>query len=400
MESKSPLPAAGSPATASGGVVSWIERYFLGVRFVDLPRVIPGVILAAVVVAGAMWLAGVVGPWIQDLQGRKHDPAHNAVSPIMLAIVMGLVAANTLQVPRLFHAGLDFSMKRLLRLGIVLVGIKLSFTDVMKLGAVGIPVVIGVVCLALIVAIWMARLMKVPGNMGTLAAASTGICGVTATLTVGAAIEADDREIAYTVTNVTIFGMIAMFVYPWLAHALFANSPKAAGLFLGTAIHDTSQVMGAAVTYRELFQADDAFKMATVTKLARNACLAAVVPILAYFHWRRLGRTGGGKKVPFSKLFPIFIVGFLAMAVVRTLGDRGLATGLAYGTWDAAGWKAITKLVGETWVQALLGAAMASVGLTTNLRAFKGLGVKPMLLGGMTAVVVGLCGLLAASLFA
>ena len=131
--------------------------------------------------------------------------------------------------------GLDFGIKKGLRLGIILVGIKLSFLDVLTLGALGVPVVLTVVG---------GRALRHPPSgtahrrLGQVRRRSPPrpppICGVTATLAVAPTIDADDREVAYSVANVTLFGIVAMFVYPWLAHALFADAPAAAGLFLGT----------------------------------------------------------------------------------------------------------------------------------------------------------------------
>ena len=145
-------------------------------------------------------------------------------------------------------------------------------------------------------------------RLSTLAAASTAICGVTATVAVAPTIDADDREVAYTIANVTLFGIVAMFVYPYVAHALFAATSASAGLFLGTSIHETAQVMGAALSYREVFHDEAAMKIATVTKLTRNVCLVAVVPVLAWLHSRSQGSQS--KRVNVLKLFPLFVLAF------------------------------------------------------------------------------------------
>jgi uncharacterized membrane protein YadS len=253
-----------------------------------------------------------------------------------------------------------------------------------------------IIVTALLTATWLARALRLSDRLGILAAASTAICGVTAAVAVGPAIDAEESEVAYTVANVTLFGLAAMLAYPYLAHGLFGGDSGAIGLFLGTGIHDTSQVMGAALSFRELFGDERAFEVATVTKLTRNVFLAAVVPGLAFFHGRRVGKTGG--RVEIRKYFPLFVLGFLAMAIARSLGDAGVVRGgLAFGAWDGETWNRLTRTLGETWAAAALGTAMAGVGLLTNLRSLRLLGVRPLYLGAISAVLVaGLALLLAA----
>lgn len=359
-------------------------------------RILPGLAVAV----GVMLLAGRVAQWVGAgvlrLQGL--DPAGRAspISGISMAILLGLLAANTVGSAAILKPGLQFAVKRMLRLGIICVGIRLSFFDVMKLGAWGVPVVAVIIVSALVVTHLFARGIGVSDNFGTLTAASTAICGVTAALSVGPVIDAEESEVAYAVANVTLFGLAAMLTYPYLAHALFGAHPAAAGLFLGTGIHDTSQVVGAALSYKEIFRDERVLDVATVTKLTRNVFLVAIVPGLAFLHARRTGRAAG--RVDLRKLFPLFVLGFLAMAIVRSIGDASvLSGGRALGIWDGAAWKDVAKTVGETWGSAALGTAMAGVGLSTNLRALRQLGGKPFAVGALSAALVaGLALVLAA----
>ena len=362
----------------------------------SLFRVVPGLALAVSVMLLAGQAAHLLGAGLLRLQGL--DPAGRAspISGISVAILLGLAAANTIGTAALFRPGLAFSVKRILRLGIILVGIKLSFFDVVKLGAWGVPVVAVIIVVALVTTTLIARGLGVSDNLGTLAAASTAICGVTAAVAIGPVIGAEEREVAYTVANVTLFGLAAMLAYPYLAHGLFGTSSGSVGLFLGTGIHDTSQVMGAALSYKQLFGDERAFQVAAVTKLTRNVFLVAVVPLLAFLHARRSGEKG--RSVAIGKLFPLFVLGFLAMAIARSLGDAGVSGGgLAFGALDAGAWARVTKLLGETWASAALGTAMAAVGLTTDLRSLAKLGARPLYVGAASAALVaGLALLLAA----
>ncbi len=360
-------------------------------------EVLPGLALAVAVMLVAGEAARWLGAGVLRLQGL--DPAGRAgpISGISMAIVLGLLTANTIGMARVFRPGLGFAVKVALRLGIILVGIRLSIFDVLRLGAWGVPVVLVIIVAALLLTHAFSRAVGVSDNMGTLAAASTAICGVTAALSVGPAIEAKESEVAYTVANVTLFGLAAMLTYPYLAHAVFGSSSGSVGLFLGTGIHDTSQVLGAALSYKEIFRDEAALQVATVTKLTRNAFLVAVVPALAYLHVRRTGHAGA--RVNIARLFPLFVLGFLAMAILRSLGDAGLAAGgRALGIWDRGAWMGIARMIGEGWGSAALGTAMAGVGLSTNLRAFRSLGARPLYVGALSAAVVGALALLLAAL--
>jgi uncharacterized integral membrane protein (TIGR00698 family) len=359
-------------------------------------KAIPGLVLAAAVMLGAGALARWLGTGLLRLQGIDPAGRPSPVSGISVAILLGLAIANTAGTAAVFRPGLAIAVRWVLRLGIILVGVKLSFFDVVKLGAWGVPVVATIIVTALLTAMWLARALRLSDRLGILAAASTAICGVTAAVAVGPAIDAEESEVAYTVANVTLFGLAAMLAYPYLAHVLFGGGSGSIGLFLGTGIHDTSQVMGAALSFKELFGDERAFEVATVTKLTRNVFLVAVVPGLALLHGRRAGKTGGRMEI--RKYFPLFVLGFLAMAVARSVGDAGVVRGgHAFGVWDAEAWKRLTRTLGETWATAALGTAMAAVGLTTNLRSLRVLGARPLYLGAISAAVVaGLALLLAA----
>jgi uncharacterized integral membrane protein (TIGR00698 family) len=244
-------------------------------------------------------------------------------------------------------------------------------------------VVVSLVAFAFLVALGLARLAGVSERLGSLAAASTAICGITATLAVAPSIEADDREVAATVANVTVFGLVAMLLYPHLALAVFPNAPVSAGLFLGTAIHDTSQVMGAALTGEALFADPRVLEVATVAKLTRNTLLIAIVPLLGWLHRRRHVDAATDSR-GLASLFPTFVLGFLALSVLRTLGDVAFAEGSAAGTWHH-----LVHLLGGDVSSFALATALAAVGLQTRLDVLRELGPRPFLVGLGAAVAVG-----------
>jgi uncharacterized integral membrane protein (TIGR00698 family) len=391
METK----AMSTAVATAEGAPRCIGKSVLGVCARQSPILLPGFALAVATALLANWIAGGLGGLVLRAQGLDPVGRASPISGIAVAVVVGLVIANVVKLSPLFAPGLDFAMKKVLRAGIILVGIKLSIVDVARIGGLGVPVVAAIVTFGLAATLLLARAARVSNRLGSLAAASTAICGITATVAVAPAIGAKDQEVAYTVANVTLFGLVAMIVYPYLAHWLFADQPGAAGLFLGTSIHETSQVMGAAISYKEVFGDERAAQIATVAKLTRNALLVGVVPILAWLHARSRRAEGGAtSRLSLAKLFPMFVLGFIAVSLVRSAGDFTLAQGgAAYGLFDASTWSGLVKSVGEGTAGLLLGSALAAVGLTTTLSVFKGLGVRPLLIGLAAAALVGVASL-------
>ena len=359
----------------------------------------PGVLAAFIVMLAGFWLADVIGQQILASQGLTGS---SPLSGVPVAIVLGLLLRNTLPLPASINPGLKVATTTILRAGIVLVGIRLSVFDVVKLGIAGLPVVLAAIGTGLFFVTWFNRKLGLPPRLGTLIAAGTSICGVTAIVSTAPAIDADEREVAYAVANVVAFGLFGMLAYPYLAHAVLGSS-ETIGLFLGTAVHDTSQVVGAALTYKQVYDDDIVLRVATVTKLTRNIFLAAVIPLLTWMHIKSQSASGAWvRQVPRRRLsFPASSLGFLAMAIVRSFGDWTLTSnGAAFGVWSAAQWTSITKSLGDYWAsQILLGTAMAAVGLNTNFAVFKGVGLKPFAVGMAGALVVGAVGMAMAIIF-
>lgn len=359
---------------------------------------LPGVLAAFAVMLAGFWLADQIGHAILAAQGLTGS---SPVSGVPAAIVLGLLLRNTLPLPASLNPGLKFATTTVLRAGIVLVGIRLSLFDVLKLGIAGLPVVLAAITTGLLFVTWFNKKLGLPPRLGTLIAAGTSICGVTAIVSVAPAIEADEREVAYAVANVVAFGLFGMLFYPYLAHSVLGSS-ETIGLFLGTAVHDTSQVVGAALTYKQVYGDDVVLRVATVTKLTRNIFLAAVIPMLTWLHLKSTqSATGVVKKISWKALVPGFVLGFLAMAIVRSIGDATLGSGgAAFGIWSAPAWASITKQLGDYWAsQILLGTAMAAVGLNTSFAVFKGVGLKPFAVGMAGALAVGSVGMLMAVIF-
>jgi len=379
-------------ATPPRKISAW-EKNLLGVTVDKVPSLLPGLGVAILLAWFSIWLSKFIGV---TLLGFAKTP----VSPVMLGILLGLIISAIIPMPQVLKPGLSFTVKKVLRLGIILLGIRLTIFDVFSLGVYGIPLVVICIVGALFFTTRINKWLKLPERLGALIAVGTSICGVSAIVATGPAIDAEDEEVAYAVAVITIFGLLATLVYPYVANIIFAGNALKVGLWLGTSIHDTSQVVGAAAVYADAFSAPLTLDVATVTKLVRNVFMALVIPFMAYYYARKVQAQGefAGKKTNPLKLLPLFVLGFLAMAAIRSIGDAMInAGGEAFGLWDAGTWESIYTFI-KTWAGNLLVIALAGVGLSTNFRSFKGLGVKPFLVGLGAALIVGVISLITISL--
>ena len=268
--------------------------------------------------------------------------------------------------------------------------------DVMKLGIVGVPIVAICIIGALLITSWINNKLNLPERLGTLIAVGTSICGVTAILAASPAIDADEEETAYAVAVITLFGLFATLVYPYLAHSIFGGQVRQIGMFLGTAIHETAQVVGAGQMYVDIYNQPLVLDIATITKLVRNVFIALVIPIMAVYYSQKTQDTDyDGKKPGFFKLFPMFVLGFLLMAVLRFVGDMGFAGGHdAFGILRPETWTDTIQIIKNS-ADFLLVVALAGVGLNTDFNSFRILGYKPLLVGLIASVSVGVISYLA-----
>jgi uncharacterized integral membrane protein (TIGR00698 family) len=357
------------------------------------------VMSAAAVALASFKFADVAGVALMSAQGITGG---SPISGVPVAVIAGLVLNNALgpAMPPTIKPGLQLCLTTVLRAGIVCVGAKLSFGDVALLGVSGLPVVVATISTGLIFVPWLARQLDLPARLGLLTAAGTSICGVTAIVSLAPAIGATQRETAVAVANVVCFGLAGMLTYPYVAHALLPNS-TAAGLFLGCSIHDTSQVVGAALTYSQLFNDPAVVKIAAVTKLTRNLFLAGVIPALVWTHARSgsladaatVGAAPAAVARPnlkWSAIFPTFVLGFVGMAAARSLGDAAFLPG--GGLVDPMQWRSFAAFVGDDFSRVCLGTAMAALGLNTSFSVFKGVGPRPFMLGFAGAAVVASVG--------
>ncbi len=338
-------------------------------------NVLPGLLLAVAL--------AVLGSFLADQLAAVLGLGRGAISGIMVATLLGLALSNLSRLPASLGAGVSFAAQRVLRFGIVLLGLRLSISEVGSIGLRTLPVVLVTIPAAILIVSFLGRRIQLSDRLATLIAVGTSICGNTAIVAVAPAIGARDEETSYAVACITVFGIVAMIAYPFAAHWLFGGDAFSAGLFLGTAVHDTSQVAGAGMVYQQYFDAPQALDVATVAKLERNLSMILVIPLMSIVYLRR--STAGTAPPPWWSLVPMFIVGFAVMSAVRSIGDLGDSP---FGLLDAGQWKRFLSLASGA-ASYCLAIAMAGVGLGTSIKGLRTIGFKPLGLGLVSALIVG-----------
>ncbi|PRY44447.1 YeiH family protein [Umezawaea tangerina] len=316
-------------------------------------RVVPG-LGVAVVVAG---IASGLGRLVPVVGGP------------VFGIVLGVLAAAV--VPGLRDGrlvpGYEVAAKAVLQLSIVVLGAGLSLRQVLEVGGESLPVMLGTLAVALGGAWLLGRWLGVRGDAQILIGVGTGICGASAIAATTGVIKAKQEQVAYAVGTIFVFNIAAVLLFPPIGH-LLDLSPHAFGLWAGTAVNDTSSVAAAAYSY-----GGDAGSYGIVVKLTRSLMLVPVVVVLAVLTARKEARSGVGfRSMPWRRIVPVFLVGFLVAAALGTLG-------VVPATWHPA----LTALGAF-----LITTALAGIGLSLRLSAMRRAGTRPLLLGGLLWLTV------------
>lgn len=311
-------------------------------------KLLPGIVACVAIAAVAMLL----GRWMP------------IVGAPVFSIVIGVAIAGLRMAPAAVAAGASFASRTLLQCSIVLLGATLSVAQIVRGGAGALPVMLGTFVIVLVLAYGIGRLLRLDRDLRRLLAIGTAICGGSAIAALSSVIDVDASDVAYALGTVFFFNVVAVLTFPPLGHALALSQP-AFGLWAGTAINDTSSVVAAAFAYGP--QAGNA---GVVVKLTRTLL---IVPMVIFYAWRRVkGRAHDAPPIPWRKIFPWFIVWFVAAAAAKSLGAV------------PAAWQHSLQNVA-------LGAivvALAGVGLGADVRRMRSAGLRPLALGAVLWVAI------------
>ncbi len=312
--------------------------------------VLPG----ALVCAGVAAVATVIGGWIPILG--------SAIPAVLIGVAIALVRRPSARL----QPGIGYSGKFVLQSAVVLLGAQLSLASIVRVGAESLPVMLASLTVCLLGAWLIGRALGVERDLRVLVGVGTGICGASAIAAISPVIRAKSADIAYAISTVFLFNILAVLLYPALGHAL-GMSPHAFGLFAGTAVNDTSSVVAAA----SVFSAS-ALGFAVVVKLVRTLMIIPISIGLAVMEGRRSGQ---GERFTLRRiigLVPWFLVGFLVVATLTSLGAV-----------PAPAAEALTHI--SVFLVAM---ALAGIGMSTDLRAIRSAGFTPLILGGILSVLV------------
>jgi uncharacterized integral membrane protein (TIGR00698 family) len=344
--------------------------------------VVPGIILAFVLYTLSQGFNNIIGI---EFFGYEKSP----ISTAMIAILIGIFFGNAFQVRESFQKGLDFTKEYILKFGIICLGIQLKPFEFLEFGKIAIPLIIVCIISVLIVIKLLIKKLKIPTRMAYLISIGSTVCGTTAIMATAPVIKANKNEVSYAIANITLFGILSMLIYPYFANIYFDGQPLLIGLFLGTSIHETSQVAAAGLIYDQQFNSPETLNIATVTKLIRNTFLVIMIPLFAFLYNR-----GQSKEKNYSiiKIFPYFVLGFVGMIILRNFGDHFFMD-VSNNNWEN------TVEIIKSSSKVFLTMAMAAIGLSTNLKDIKAMGYKPFVVGFIAMITVGLVSIIAMQSF-
>ena len=320
---------------------------------------LPGLAIAASIAAVAFVVEFLI----------KNNTA-GVVSPLVIAVVLGALISNLGLLPENCRIGLGFAARNLLRLGIVLLGLQLSFSQVRELGAPGLALVIVVVAATFTGTQWLGKKMGLSPGLSLLVATGFSICGASAIAAMRPVSDADDDDMAYAIALVTICGTLAIFLLPAIGE-IIGFSGAQFGSWVGASVHDVAQTVATAASGN-----DDAQDAAIVVKLTRVMLLAPLVAAVSFTRRRKLSHTNitdsKTQKAKLPPIVPLFIVGFIAAISINS--SFNLPSEF---------------LSNVKWLEkSLLACALVGLGAGVDARKLRRVGTRPLALGLISWILI------------
>lgn len=328
-----------------------------------LSKIFPGIFLC-LAIALPSWFLGKAFPLIGG-----------PVFGILFGMILIMIFPNLLKGTA--ESGVKYTSKKILQYSIILLGFEMNLFNIIKVGGQSLLVMIFTLTSAFLVAYFVGNLLHLKGKMTTLIGVGTSICGGSAIAATAPVIRAGDEDVAHAISTIFLFNIIAVFIFPPLGH-LLQMSDVGFGMWAGTAINDTSSVVAAGVSWSSVAGNNVALEFATIVKLTRTLMIVPITLVLAIYTSKQLQKdalqtsqsASADPSVPevafkFSKVFPWFVIGFLATALINTFA--GLPPEISH----------YMVLVGKFMIVM----AMSAIGLNTNLKKLITNGYKPICLG-------------------
>jgi uncharacterized integral membrane protein (TIGR00698 family) len=316
-------------------------------------RLLPGLALTAALAAVATFIGGMAP----------------VIGAPVVAVVGGMALSSVRRPSAAVRPGILFVSKRVLQGSVVVMGLGLSLGQVWSTGARSLPELVGTLAAALVVAALAGRMLGLPADQRTLIGVGTAICGASAIAAVDAVIDAEEADVSYAIATIFTFNVVAVLLYPSLGHA-FGLSQHSFGLWAGTAINDLSSVVAASTIYGHA-----AASYGVIVKLTRTLAIIPISLALALRRSRQSERPVG--PVELRRIVPVFIVAFVGAVVVNTAGV--IPSAWHPGLGDLSTW--------------MITAALGAIGLSTDIGRIRRAGLRPLALGAILWLTVGLASL-------
>lgn len=287
----------------------------------------------------------------------------------VFAILIGMILALVVKDKSKIQGGVAFTSKKILQYAVILLGFGLNISAILEKGAQSLPIIVVTISTALIVAFVFSKLLKIPSKVSTLVGVGSSICGGSAIAAAAPVIDADDSEIAQSISVIFLFNILAALIFPALGSALDLSN-EGFGLFAGTAVNDTSSVTAAASAWDELHAGANTLEDATIVKLTRTLAIIPITLVLAVVRLRKEKKTAGASgevksSFSFAKIFPFFVLWFVLASVITTVFNLPAEV--------TAPLKFLSKF--------FIIMAMGAIGLNTNIVKLVKSGARPILLG-------------------
>ena len=330
-------------------------------------KLLPGIIMSVAIAALAAWVESLM-------------PIH-LIGAAVIAMFIGMVLNYFLKDTTVFKSGVKFTSKKILKFAIILLGLSLNITTILNVGKMSLTVMIFTLLTCFGGGYFIGKALGLNWKLSNLISAGTGICGGSAIAAISSTIDADDNDVAYAMSATFLFDMAMIVLFPIMGRAL-GMTDQAFGIWAGTAVNDTSSVVATGYAFSE-----GAGDFATMVKLTRTLAIIPTVITFAFIQLRlkrkeamAKSENGSDLKANFSiaKIFPWFILGFLAMSIVASVFSVPAAV--------VAGTKKASKF--------LMVCALAAIGLNTSFADMKKAGIRPMIHGFIISVLVVIVALL------
>ena len=324
-------------------------------------KLFPGILLSVGVALLACWLESLL-------------PIH-LIGSAVIAMFIGMVLNHFLRNTKVFASGLKFTSKKILKFAIILLGLSLNITTILNVGKMSLTVMIFTLLTCFGGGYFIGKALGLNWKLSNLISAGTGICGGSAIAAIAPTIDADDNDVAYAMSATFLFDMAMIVLFPIMGQAM-GMTDQAFGIWAGTAVNDTSSVVATGYAFSE-----GAGDFATMVKLTRTLAIIPTVITFAFVQLRLKRKEALANsqnvselKANFSitKIFPWFILGFLAMSIVASVFPIPAAV--------VSGTKSTSKF--------LMVCALAAIGLNTSFSSMKKAGIRPMIHGFIISALV------------